>query len=137
MCPKPTLVNPPLVSLAGLDKAWVTEAALAKNKLVVFEAHTSSHTGTRICSAIRGTHRDEAVRTATRKTLQGKARRKQCRVNVWYNVQLLMFNISQFGGLTGKVSVLIVRVSVVGTLSGGADGLSGEAGTGVTVDLKR
>lgn len=61
-------MNPPLVSQAGLVGAWVTEAALTKDELVILESHTPSHTGTGVCSTIRGTHGNEAVWTATGKT---------------------------------------------------------------------
>lgn len=61
-------LNLPLVSLAGFVGAGVTEAAQAEDKLMVLESHTASHTGTGIGPPIRGTHWDEAVRTATGKT---------------------------------------------------------------------
>ena len=67
-------LNPPLVSLAGLVCTWVTEVALAKYKLMVLESHAASHTGTRVGPPIRGTHRDEAVRTTTGKTWGDKGR---------------------------------------------------------------
>lgn len=58
----------PLVPLAGFAGTGVTDTTQAKDKLMVLESQTASHTGTGIGPPIRGTHWNEAVRTTTGKT---------------------------------------------------------------------
>ena len=60
--------NPPLISLAGFVGTGVAQVALAKDKLMVLESHTASHTGRGVGPPVRGTHWDEAVRTTTGQT---------------------------------------------------------------------
>ena len=55
-CALTVQLDPPLVPLAGFAGAGVTEAAPAKHKLMVLEAHTASHTGTGVGPAVRRTH---------------------------------------------------------------------------------
>lgn len=60
-------LNVPLVPRARLVGADINMAQ-AKDKLIVLESHTASHTGTGIGPPIRCTHWNEAVGTTTGKT---------------------------------------------------------------------
>lgn len=61
------LLNPPLVPLAGYVRARFNGMAGAKDILVVFESHTTSHTSTRIGPPVGGTHWDETIWAVTGK----------------------------------------------------------------------
>lgn len=63
-----SFLDSPLVPGAGFVCARVNNVALAKDVLMVLEAHAARHAATGVRLSVRGAHGDEVVWTGTRET---------------------------------------------------------------------